>query len=391
MATVNRPTTTLKNVANVMKAFAHQMADTGKHENPIMMHSSPGVGKSSAVHQVADEIAEMFSKSEHFSDKKFRVIDVRLGAMEAADIQGIPFVDDGEMKFSTPEWFPKQDECGILFLDELSNAAIPCQQAAYRLVLDREIHNGTKLPEGFLIVAAGNNKQDKTGAKGLVPALASRFSSHFYVEANKEEFLQYGFRKGFNGNVLGLVAFRPDLLVTKMEGDEYGFANPRNWESVSKILNNPYLDEQEESTKTAIYGAVGRSVATELYGFIEYNKFLPDFDKVENDQDYKLDEKFESKASSDLGVRFALMMATMQRMVRRLSESEHDKVENLSNLLNVLDKSTRGMAVRMMYHVDNAATNSVFQNEKKMPKTSKIFMEAIHHIFKARGGKTKKK
>lgn len=387
MATIDRPTTTLNNVANVMKAFAHQMADTGIHQNPVMMHSAPGVGKSSVVRQVSEDIKKMFSESESFKGKKFRVIDVRLGAMEAADIQGIPFVDDGQMKFSTPEWFPEQDECGILFLDELSNASIPCQQAAYRLVLDREIHNGKKLPEGFLIVAAGNNKDDKTGAKGLVPALAGRFASHFYVEANKEEFLTHGFGKKFNHNVLGLIAFKPDLLVTKAEGAEFGYASPRTWEFVSSILNNPYLEMNADATKTAVYGAVGRSVASELYGFIEFNQFLPDFDKVENAEPYTLHEKFESKSGKDLGVKFALMMALAQRMVLRLEDGEYSKAENLVDLTSAMDKSTVGMMYRMMSQISTKATAAIIPNAKKMPRLHKNMMQSLNHMHKIQSGK----
>ena len=76
---------------------------------PILIHSSPGVGKSSIVRQVARKLGIGF-------------VDVRLAEMESVDIRGLPSVDkeNGVMKWNAPDFWPRDPKSkGIIFLDEL--------------------------------------------------------------------------------------------------------------------------------------------------------------------------------------------------------------------------------------------------------------------------------
>jgi len=156
----------------IQKAIAAELK-SGVHM-PIYMHSSPGIGKSAITKQIATTLDIGF-------------VDVRLAQMEQADVAGIPYVSHSDvegieiMKVSIPDWFPSKErvgagifpEKGILFFDEMSNAPLGVQQSAYRIVLDREIHRNCELGDGWVIVSAGNLKEDKTGAKGVAPALAN--------------------------------------------------------------------------------------------------------------------------------------------------------------------------------------------------------------------------
>ena len=65
----------------------------GKNPPPVFLWGPPGVGKSDIMREIARE-------------KGIDVIDVRLGQMDAVDMRGIPYVEDGVTKWAAPEFFP---------------------------------------------------------------------------------------------------------------------------------------------------------------------------------------------------------------------------------------------------------------------------------------------
>lgn len=380
---------TLSDAATFIKAIASQMAATKKYGEPVMLHSPPGVGKSASVFQVADEIKDLFEKA---FDAKFKVWDVRIGAMPEYDIQGIPFPatvgigEDGielkDMFYSTPSWFPREGECGILFTDEISNAAIPNQHAAYRLLHDRSIHNGRKLPEGVLIVGAGNSKEDKTGAKGLIPALARRFQTHFYIEPNLEEFISHGMRKQFHHSVLAFLQYDASMLYRRPDSGELGFPCPANWESISKMMSNPFLGDLYATdpdiaalVNKSIYGAIGHVAGQEYIGFLKNEAYLPNFKKVRETGEYEKP----SIRESDRGIMFSIITSTALQILNCLNDDEvpDEETNNLGAILQQFDPSSAGVAFRSMRRADKSAISKIMFGASKYPTLTPVFKSVL--------------
>jgi len=306
--------------------------NTGVHM-PVFLHSSPGIGKSSIVNQIAKE-----------HDLGF--VDVRLAQMEQSDVAGIPYVSHGggitgagkeqkeTMAVSIPEWFPTQERIdagdfkqkGILFFDELSNAPIPVQHAAYRVILDREVHRGVALPDGWAIVSAGNTKADKTGAKGVAPALANRFATHLTVRADVDDFRSYAVSQGFDDTVIGFISFAQDKLYNfDPKKNDVAFATPRSWEQVSNLLGVGFSEEEMSVT---IAGCVGEGVAGEYMAFRKYYAKLPDFEKImKGEATYKI--------PTEKGVVFAVTSSLISCLVTHGNDAK--RVKNLDKLLTQLD------------------------------------------------------
>ena len=135
---------------------------------PLLIHSSPGIGKSSIVREVAKTLG-------------IQLVDVRLAEMESVDIRGLPSVDknangDGVMRWNAPDCWPRDPNSkGIIFLDEITSCDKSCQVAAYELILDRKIGDFYKVPDGWYIVSAGNLTTDRAVATSMSSALANRF------------------------------------------------------------------------------------------------------------------------------------------------------------------------------------------------------------------------
>jgi len=239
---------------------------------PVMLWGAPGIGKSSIVRSEAKE-------------RGIDLIDLRLAQLDATDLRGIPVPnkETREVEWYWPAFLPSEGH-GILFLDEIDKAPNLVKSAALQLVLDRRLGD-YELPEGWLVVAAGNREEDDAFGSGLGSALANRLL-HVDVEPDLEIWALWAKESGIHNDVIAFLRFRGELLF-KMTG-ENAFPSPRSWEAASRLLHQ---EEGESSAFTpgVIASAVGAGTAAEfsawvrLYRDVDVSKILkgkiPSFEK----------------------------------------------------------------------------------------------------------------
>jgi len=219
----------------------------------VMIWGAPGIGKSSIVKQVADK-------------NNLRFVDVRLSQLAPTDLRGLPVPNDGITYWAPPEFLPRQGQ-GILFLDEINMAPPAMQGVAQQLILDRKVGNYV-VPEGWFIWSAGNRKEDRAGVFDMPAPLANRFI-HLAAEVSIESFRQYAFSSGLSHQMIGFLAFRPDLLH-KMSPNEMAWPSPRSWE-MADVLHQAGLD---------VESSVGVSAAAEFYAYLEVTENIPDIGAI---------------------------------------------------------------------------------------------------------------
>lgn len=135
----------------------------------ILLRGDHGIGKSS----VAQALGRLLAKQRGIPGLA-EVIDRRLSQMTEGDIIGLPSVEGGVTKFCSPDWL--HEACvapRLLLLDELNRATQEVMQAAFQLVLDREI-NGMRLHPDTVVVSAINTS-GKYNVNDIDPALQDRF------------------------------------------------------------------------------------------------------------------------------------------------------------------------------------------------------------------------
>lgn len=313
----------------------------------ICLHGSPGLGKSAITWQLAESLGKQLGK-------EVEVIDIRLSAMEAADVQGIPYVADAgfrlkavhssgeefeydakEMFFSTPAWWPRDpNKYYILFLDELLNCGPQVQHAAYRLILDRSIQNGSVLPDNCAIVAAGNLKEDKTGAKPLMPAAANRFGLHLVIDRKRahESFIEYAFNRRMEESIIGFMNWQTSEAIYKAPVDgEAAFATPRSWEFLNDHLQNPLLAGNRRLLSIAAAGAVGSAMSNKFMGFLDY------YDKLPNWQDIRKKGVKYDMPKDDETLKYAVASAITYQFLEAMNlEDEKQSQKEVSNLCEVM-------------------------------------------------------
>jgi hypothetical protein len=231
---------------------------------PLMVWGAPGLGKSSIIRSIAEELGIQF-------------IDVRLAQREPVDVRGLPVPDRENKKVDwmvSGEW--PRDGRGILLFDELTAADRSLQVAAYELILDRRLGDLYKVPDGWYICAAGNRVEDAAVSTTMSSALANRFM-HVELGEDVDAWAHWANQHNIHPSVTGFLRFRPECLFRQNDENlERGWPTPRAWERVSIMMNIVPADD-EELLRKLVYGLVGNRAGME---FIEFHKLNASFDDV---------------------------------------------------------------------------------------------------------------
>lgn len=290
MSALKNTNLTIVNPNEAMKAIEVAI----RIKKPIMLHGPPGIGKSEVVAQIGRKL-------------KRPVIDIRLGQMSETDVRGIPYYnsDTKKMEWAPPSVFPfEEDSNAIIFLDEITQAAVPVQAAGLQLIHDRCI-GAHRLGPNVDIIAAGNRAGDKTGAKAMIAALKNRFM-HLHVEHNFDQWREWAMHNGVHPDVIGYLSikqhhlntFNPETVSTR---DAY--ATPRSWvHFVSKTLLD-YSDIDNITLRTIVAGSVGEEIATEFMTLHDQLLRLPKPDDVCAGRVKKMPEGFKgSKTAAEYSI-----------------------------------------------------------------------------------------
>lgn len=250
--------------------------------NVPYLTSSPGMGKSALIHEVAEEFG-LF------------VIDHRLSTSAPEDLSGLPrFREDGKAEF-TPfaDLFPLEDtpipkgyNGWLLLLDEFPSARKEVIAAAYKLVLDR-MTGQKRLHPNVAIVLAGNKATDRAIVNPIGTAMQSRVV-HFEMEFNFDVFAEDVMtRFKWDSRV---IAFLHANQTKAMDFDpahkNKTFCCPRTWDFINKDLHNMAPGALPDEDALYYSGHITPGVATEFVQFTKVYDRLASYEKVLANPDY---------------------------------------------------------------------------------------------------------
>jgi len=258
-----------------------------------MIIGSPAIGKSSIVHQLAN-------------DNNLKVIDLRLAQCDPTDLGGFPSTytdangnkragyipmdtfpirgDSLPIKTKSKPGYAKGDTLPdgttaqqdiapvpaeyyngwMLFLDEANSCAQAVQAAAYKIILDRMVGQ-THLHDKVFIVAAGNLETDNAIVNELSSALKSRLV-HMELKVDLDEFLEYAFAKGFSPLITSYLRFKSEHIYNfDPDSKDSTYASPRTWEFANRALQ--HMDITGIDAIGIMQGILGTGVGTEFTQF----------------------------------------------------------------------------------------------------------------------------
>ena len=208
------------------------------HQRPIFLLGAPGLGKTAIMQQVADEMGlglVSYSMTHH----------TRQSAL------GLPVIVEKEYggkhyqvsEYTMSEIIASVYDCmrttgktqGILFLDEI-NCVSETLSPAMLLFLQYKVFGGHQIPEGWVVVTAGNPPRFNKSVREFDAATRDRLKV-IEVEPSYEAWKAYALEHGVSRSVISYLDIRPeDFYKVETTVDGLTVVTPRAWEDLSEIL-----------------------------------------------------------------------------------------------------------------------------------------------------------
>ncbi|MFE9662409.1 AAA family ATPase [Streptomyces sp. NPDC005955] len=267
---------------------------------PVFLWGAPGIGKSSLVREFARSLG-------------LECVSLLGTQLAPEDLIGVPQIRDGRSVFCPPEAIAR-DEPYCLFLDELNASTPDVQKAFYSLILDRRI-GSYELPEGSIVIGAGNRATDNALARPMASALLNRLT-HVHLRASATDWLAWAAAHGIHSWVLDHLTDRPDHLWSAPPKTEEPFSTPRSWHMLSDALHSfgPALDE--DTLKVIAHGTLSPAHAVAFCGYVKIVRHAYGIDAI-----LKGDASW-PRGQADRDLLYYLAEAFRGRLVKELPASK---------------------------------------------------------------------
>lgn len=223
---------------------------------PVFIWGAPGIGKSALVEKFSQEVG-------------LPCVSLLGSQLAPEDIIGIPQIVGETSQFLPPKMIARKEPY-ILFLDELNACTQEVQKAFYSLIHERRIGE-YHLPEGSIVVGAGNRTQDGAIVKIMSSALLNRMF-HVQLKAVPKQWLDWAYENDLHPWVIDYITQRPDHLFSEPPKTEEPYSTPRSWHILSDALKEYGADRNplpDETLRMLAYGCLTSSHAGMFLAYIK--------------------------------------------------------------------------------------------------------------------------
>lgn len=218
---------------------------------PVFIWGPPGIGKSSIVQLFAHEVG-------------LPCVSLLGSQLAPEDIIGVPQIIDGVSRFCPPAMIARKEPY-CLFLDELNACSHEVQKSFYSLIHERRVGEYT-LPDGAIVIGAGNRAQDSAIVKPMSSALLNRLI-HVHLKVSHRDWLEWAYENNIHPLITEYITLRPDQLWTQPPKHEEPFSTPRSWHMLSDALKE-YKDKISDNTLALLsFGCLSPQHATQFKAF----------------------------------------------------------------------------------------------------------------------------
>lgn len=222
---------------------------------PVFIWGAPGIGKSSLVEAFADAVG-------------LPCVSLLGSQLAPEDIIGIPKIQEDVSVFLPPKMIARKEPY-CLFLDELNACSQEVQKAFYSLIHEHRVGE-YHLPQGSIVIGAGNRVQDSAIVKGMSSALINRMF-HVELKADSRQWLTWAYSHDLHPYVTDYISQRPDHLYSAPPKTEEPYSTPRSWHMLSDALKEYDACPEEHTLKLLAYGMLS---AQHAGMFLAYTKQL---------------------------------------------------------------------------------------------------------------------
>ena len=179
---------------------------------PVFIWGAPGIGKSALVEKFSEEVG-------------LPCVSLLGSQLAPEDIIGIPQIKGDTSEFLPPKMIARKEPY-VLFLDELNACSQEVQKAFYSLIHERRIGE-YHLPEGSIVIGAGNRSQDSAIVKTMSSALINRMF-HVHLKADSKQWITWAYESGIHPWITDYITQRPNHLFSEPPKTEEPYSTLSN-------------------------------------------------------------------------------------------------------------------------------------------------------------------
>jgi len=324
-------------------------------EIAILIQGPTGIGKSHLVHAIA-------------AGMELPVVDRRLSQMSEGDMVGLPELVEGTTRFCPPDWYARAcREPVVLFMDELNRATPEVIQAAFQIVLDRELNGHQLHPETRVFAAVNVGAEYEVNE--MDPALLRRFWS-IELEPTHADFIDWAEGKLAPVIVDFIRQHEEHLRPTKATEPGKVAPNPASWERLDKSLK--HMGEVEQPSDVWYPVALGMVGVEAAISLVEFAK------NWENE--VSAEDVLNSWGSVEEQVK-SFEASKVNALIGKLSAHCKDNEWKASQAKNVAAFANSLPSSEMLVHLWNQVSGT--SNLKNIQKLHKLIGKAVVEAVQA--------
>lgn len=305
-------------IINTVKAYLCKNAE-GEYripairQRPVLLMGPPGIGKTQIMEQIASEcgiglvsytithhtrqsaVGLPMIKTEEFEGKEYSVTEYTMSEIIAGVYKAIK--EQGHRE-------------GILFIDEIncvSETLIPTMLQ----FLQCKTFGNQKVPEGWIIVAAGNPPEFNRSVREFDMVTYDRLRV-INIDADLEVWREYAREREIHNAILSYLDIRPqNFYRAEADVDGLKFVTARGWEDMSSLMY--------------VYEELGISINAGVVGEFLHNEDIA--------EDFAAYYDLYNKYRDDYGINNILAGNATSDIYRRMINADYDERLTVVNLL----------------------------------------------------------
>ena len=365
-------------------------------QRPVFLLGSPGIGKTQIMEQISKEC-------------RIGLVAYTITHHTRQSAIGLPFISKKQyqsQEFAVTEYtmseivasvYEKMEQTGlsegILFLDEINCVSETLAPAMLQFLQCKSFGNH-KIPEGWIIVAAGNPPEYNRSVREFDVVTMDRVKK-IEVEADFQVWKEYAYSQEIHGAVISYLNTRKqNFYQMETTVDGRNFATPRGWEDLSNLIQVYEKLGKTVDSQVVVQYIQFPKIAKDFANYLElYYKYRTDY-QLEEILKGNLDESLLKKVShasfderiSVLGLLISRVNEALKGSVQteQYMEQLQECLQQYRELIHTIQKKTEGQqlfsTVVHKYNIDYINKKKAELLGREMDKQYRRVLEALDHF-----------